>query len=238
MPGKPIEAQLYADIEAAGGWESIWDRVANGETQTAIAESLGISQGFLSRVIHLDPARVRAFREAKRRYAVTLVEHTGELVKHVKENRDAIAKVREQASHARWEASKWDRELFGEDKGDVNLNIANIAAWHVDALRHRIVDASRPLGPLLEPPGELQRGSADTAVTIGDAITAAPRAVPEPVIGEPAAATKGVTLDGTTAHCGDCDRTDCPHARQEYARQAQAYAEHPPTSPRVLRGLV
>jgi len=50
MPGKPIEAQLCADIEAAGGWESIWDRVANGETQTAIAESLGISQGFLSRV--------------------------------------------------------------------------------------------------------------------------------------------------------------------------------------------
>src|SRR2546425_3484191 len=63
MPGKPIEAQLYADIEAAGGWESIWDRVANGETQTAIAESLGISQGFLSRVIHLDQARVQAFRK-------------------------------------------------------------------------------------------------------------------------------------------------------------------------------
>jgi len=99
MPGKPIEAQLYANIEAAGGWETVWDRVANGETQTAIAASLGISQGFLSRVIHLDQARVRAFREAKRRYAVTLVEHTGELVKQVKENRDAIAKVREQANH-------------------------------------------------------------------------------------------------------------------------------------------
>src|SRR2546426_980252 len=118
MPGKPIEAQLYANIEAAGGWETVWDRVANGETQTAIAASLGISQGFLSRVIHLDPARVRAFREAKRRYAVTLVEHTGELVNNVKENRDSIAKVREVAAHNRWEASKWDRELFGEDKGD------------------------------------------------------------------------------------------------------------------------
>jgi len=145
MPGKPIEAQLHADIEAAGGWESIWDRVANGETQTAIAESLGISQGFLSRVIHLDHARVRAFREAKRRYAVTLVEHTGELVKHVKENRDAIAKVREQASQARWEASKWDRELFGEDKGDVNVNVLNIGQAHLDALRHRIIEAPGPL---------------------------------------------------------------------------------------------
>ena len=66
MPGKPIEAQLYANIEAAGGWERIWDRVANGETQTAIAEGFGISQGFLSRVIHLDPARVRAIPSTKR----------------------------------------------------------------------------------------------------------------------------------------------------------------------------
>src|SRR5437667_5496899 len=154
MPGKPVEAQLYADIEAAGGWETVWDRVANGETQTAIAEGFGISQGFLSRVIHLDPARVRAFREAKRRYAVTLVEHTGELVKQVKENRDAIAKVREQASHARWEASKWDRELFGEDKGDVNVNVFNFAQMHIEALRHRMVESTQPLGQLLEPPEE------------------------------------------------------------------------------------
>jgi hypothetical protein len=230
MPGKPIEAQLYADIEAAGGWESIWDRVANGETQTAIAERLGISQGFLSRVIHLDPARVRAFREAKRRYAVTLVEHTGELVKHVKENRDAIAKVREQASHARWEASKWDRELFGEDKGDVN--VLNIASLHVDALRHRIPETTRPV------PEALQDRAAATAVPIGDAITAAPLALPESAPSERAAASKGVTWDGTTAHCWDCDRTDCPHARQEYARQAQAYAEQQPTGPRLRPGLV
>ncbi len=178
MPGKPIEAQLYADIEAAGGWERIWDLVANGETQTAIAEGFGISQGFLSRVIHLDPARVRAFREAKRRYAVTLVEHTGELVTQVKENRDAIAKVREQASHARWEASKWDRELFGEDKGDVNVNVLNIAQWHIDALRHRIVEASPPLAEAL------QDRAASTAVPIGDAITAAPPALPESATSE------------------------------------------------------
>src|SRR2546426_9834353 len=166
MPGKPIEAQLYADIEAAGGWESVWDQVANGETQTAIAEGFGVSQGFLSRVIHLDPARVRAFREAKRRYAVTLVEHTGELVKQVKENRDAIAKGREQASQARWEASKWDRELFGEDKGDVNVNVTNIDALHVDALRHRIEDTTRSV------PEALQERPAASTDTTGYAFTA------------------------------------------------------------------
>ena len=165
MPGKPIEAQLYADIEAAGGWESIWDRVANGETQTAIAEGFGISQGFLSRVIHLDPARVRAFREAKRRYAVTLVEHTGELVKNVKENRDAIAKVREQASHARWEASKWDREMFGEDKGDVNVNVINAGELHLAALRHRIIELPRTVEV---PPGTDEDEGGAPALVGGD----------------------------------------------------------------------
>ena len=64
---------------------------------------------------------------------------------NVKENRDSIAKVREVAAHNRWEASKWDRELFGEDKGDLNVTVANFAAWHIDALRHRIIDAPRPL---------------------------------------------------------------------------------------------
>ena len=71
---------------------------------------------------------------------------------NVKENRDSIAKVREVAAHNRWEASKWDRELFGEDKGDLNVTVANFAAWHIDALRHRIVESTRPIGELLRAP--------------------------------------------------------------------------------------
>ena len=144
MAANPIRRELLAGIEASGGWDALWQRVAGGESQTSIAASLNVSQGFLSRVIHQDAERVRAFREAKRLWAITLVERTGELVNTVKENRDSIAKVREVAAHARWEASKWDRELFGEDRGDVNVNVVNIGDAHLDALRHRMVDASRP----------------------------------------------------------------------------------------------
>ncbi len=152
MAANPIKQKLLADIEQAGGWEKVFERVASGESQTSIATSFGVTQGFLFRVIHLDAERVRAFREAKRLWAITLVERTGDLVSNVKENRDSIAKVREVAAHNRWEASKWDRELFGEDKGDVNVNVANFAAWHIDALRQRIVEASRPLGQIMGPP--------------------------------------------------------------------------------------
>jgi ssDNA-binding replication factor A large subunit len=123
MAANPVRRKLLADIEASGGWEAVFERVASGGSQTAIAASFGVTQGFLSRVIHQDVERVRGFREAKRLWAITLVERTGDLVNNVKENRDSIAKVREVAAHARWEAGKWDRELFGEDKGDVNVTM-------------------------------------------------------------------------------------------------------------------
>src|SRR5437879_11737170 len=80
MDGNPMRRKLHDDIEQAGGWEKVVERVASGESQTAIAASFGVTQGFLSRVIHLDAERVRAFREAKRLWAITLVERTGDLM--------------------------------------------------------------------------------------------------------------------------------------------------------------
>jgi hypothetical protein len=90
-------------------------------------------------------------------------------VKNVKENRDAIGKVREQASHNRWEASKWDREIFGEDRGDVNVNVVNLGQMHLDALRHRIVESKWPglLAPKPEDPSELTPPDEDEAPGVG-----------------------------------------------------------------------
>ena len=72
----------------------------------------------------IEAERVRVFREARRLWAITLVERTGDLVNNARESRDSIAKVRDVAAHNRWQASKRDRELFGEDKGDVNVNVS------------------------------------------------------------------------------------------------------------------
>jgi hypothetical protein len=233
MAGNPVETQVYAAIEAMGGWSVVWDRVAAGESQTSIAASLDISQGFLSRLVHKDPERIRAFREAKRRWAITLVEHTGELVKNVKENRDAIAKVREQASHARWEAGKWDRETFGEDKGAVNVNVLNVSQMHLDALRWRITEAARPVA-------DLHR-----------TVTAQPQSLPPPIDVTPepellelppgpSPQPSGVEWRAQTesAWCYACSASDCPHARREYLCRVQAHANTQPTGPKILRGLV
>ena len=69
MPGNPVEQDLLAQIEREGGWERIWERVTGGENQMSLAKSFAVTQGFFSRVMHKDPARVLAFREAKKQAA-------------------------------------------------------------------------------------------------------------------------------------------------------------------------
>jgi hypothetical protein len=118
---------------------------------------------------------------------------------NVKESRDSIAKVREVAAHNRWEAGKWDRELFGEDKGDVNVNVLNIGALHVEALRHRMhrshTAARRGIAARERGRRRHDRGR-DHRRAPGIAGAGCRRA-----------ASKGVTWDGTTARCWDCDRS-------------------------------
>jgi len=146
VAAQPIKRQLLADIDAAGGWDAIWERVASGESQTAIARSFGVSQGFFSRVIHLDDARARDFRGAKRLAATEYAEEAKDIVDNAPLDRDAISKAREQASVRRWLASCFDRDQFGEAAPDVNVTVNTIEHLHLDALRHRMVETPRPLG--------------------------------------------------------------------------------------------
>jgi hypothetical protein len=146
MASKPTEAFVLRQIEELGGWDvAVFERVANTETQTAIAQSYGISQGFLSRLIHKDPERIRAFREAKKLAATLYAEEAMSIADHVPADRDEISKARERINVRRWMASAWDRETFGEEKGDVNVNVLNLADLHLDALRHRVTESPRPL---------------------------------------------------------------------------------------------
>jgi terminase small subunit-like protein len=147
MAGTPIQNNLLADIEAVGGWDTVFERIASGETQTAIAKSFGVSQGFFSRVIHLDLARAQAFRDAKRQAATHYAEQAMALADGVEPDRDQVAKVREQVSVRKWLAASWDRPQYGEAQPDINVNVLNLGQLHLEALRHRSVDESPQLPP-------------------------------------------------------------------------------------------
>lgn len=133
MAGKPIERKLLADIEAQGGWEAIWDRTRSRETQTAIAKSFGVSQGFLSRVIHLDPERTHAYREAKRDAADAFADAVVEVSENAGADRDAIAKAKLTADAYRWRAERQNREAWGEQK-DVSVTV-NLDSLYLEALK-------------------------------------------------------------------------------------------------------
>jgi len=155
MAGKPIEEHLLKTIEDTGGWEAIYERVAQGESQASIAASFKrpdngqpISRGFFSRVMNLDPERGKAFWTAKRLAATEYAEEAKDLIDNVPHDRDAISKVREQANHRRWLAMAFDRDRYGEKGPDINVTVNNIESLHLDALRHRLIEAPRPLEAL------------------------------------------------------------------------------------------
>jgi len=152
MAAKPIQRNLLKQIADAGGWEAIWERVAQGESQASIARSFKrpdtgqpISRGFFCRVLHLDPEREQAFWAAKKLAATELIEAAKDLIDNVPVDRDHIAKVREQANHYRFMAMSGDRDRYGEKGPDINVNVLSVNELHVNALRHRVVEAARPI---------------------------------------------------------------------------------------------
>ena len=68
-----------------------------------------MTQGFFARVMHKAPARVLAFREAKKHAATYYAERQHDVIDEAPVERDAITKAREQAGAYRWSAKAWDR---------------------------------------------------------------------------------------------------------------------------------
>ncbi len=57
MSGRPVRHRLLSDIEDAGGWPAVLERIESGETISAIARSFNVSRGFFARVLHEDADR-------------------------------------------------------------------------------------------------------------------------------------------------------------------------------------
>jgi len=146
VAGCPKKRELQRLVADAGGAEPLLERVANGETVKAIAESLGVSRGMLS-ASRSDDEQAAALLEARRKAASVLVEQALVIADHARPATSQVAKL--QIDTRLWIARAWDRAQFAEkQQAPVTLNLAQIHAQVVrerckqrDAERRRELDA-------------------------------------------------------------------------------------------------
>jgi hypothetical protein len=144
MAAKPIERFVKKQIAEQGGWDRILERIGSGESISAIAQTFlrpdhhPISFAFFSRLLHQDPEREPAIREAKRLRAEAWADRALAVSDTCPADRDAVAKARVQIETRLRLAGLADREQYGERKHEINVQV-NTAEVHLDALRHRHV---------------------------------------------------------------------------------------------------
>lgn len=155
VAAKPIERYVKRQIADQGGWPRILERLRSGETVADISRTIlrsptgpCISRSFLSILLHQDPARSALVKDARREGASAMVDDALHIVDSAPVDRDSVNKAKVRAELRVKVAGFIDREQWGEKKQEVNVQV-NMADIHLDSLRHRMIEASRPLAEAL-----------------------------------------------------------------------------------------
>lgn len=133
MAGQPIKRQMLADIEQAGGFQNILERVCSGESLTAVARGFGVSRKLLVNTLYKDPKQKELLQGARKERGEALAEQALEIIDNVDESPNAISKAREQANLRKWLAGCDNPEMFGQKQAPIQINVGDL---HIDALRN------------------------------------------------------------------------------------------------------
>lgn len=129
------------DTIEALGVDALCDRLCDGESQTAIAGSLGVGIATLSRWIAADPDRSARVREARIAAARTFDEMAEAELRRAADP-FGLAKARELASHYRWKASKSNPREYGDKlEIDQRTTITDLTEEQLDAKLTRLLNA-------------------------------------------------------------------------------------------------
>ena len=174
--GHPKQDALIAQIEAMpGGWDDIFDAIADGATYRMLAEKFKVSRSFMHRVVVHDPERRKRAEIAYQDRAHALVDESLEIADGVNVNLPAaVQKAKLQIELRQWLAAV-DNARYQKANQQLNVNLT-IGQLHLDALRRRrvtaIADTTAGLAdthdsetPLIAPPvvdAEIEEGHADS----------------------------------------------------------------------------
>jgi terminase small subunit-like protein len=125
---------VLAQIKAKGGWDTIFDRIASGESIAALAREFGCSRPYISRLMNEHPQRREKLAEAKREGAAAHFELAQEVIETAKVTRDDLTRAKLLAEHHRAAARVGDPQQFGEPEDKHTTNILSLGALHLAAL--------------------------------------------------------------------------------------------------------
>lgn len=159
MASNPKFRALVAKIEAMpGGWQDIFDAIADGATYRMLAIKFGVSRAFMHRVVTQDDERRQRAEEAYRLRADAMVDESLEIADNVNVNLPADV----QAAKLKIDLRRWlaavDNSRYQRAERAMQVNV-NIGQLHLDALRRRVITAgpadthiAQTEQPLVAPP--------------------------------------------------------------------------------------
>lgn len=123
--------KMIADIEAAGGEGTLYDRIANGETVLAISRDFGVSRNFLSSHLNRDAEHKQSMRNARETRADFIGDEITEIADSATPLDANVAKLR--IDTRRFIAGRLSPEVWSDKQAPLIQINAN--SMHLNALR-------------------------------------------------------------------------------------------------------
>lgn len=147
MASNPKFLALVAKIEAMpGGWDDIFEAIADGATYRMLGQKFQVSRSFIHRVVVHDPERRKRAEEAYEMRAHAMIDESIEIADNVNVNLPADV----QAAKLKIDLRKWlaavDNARYQRAEAKINLNVT-LGQLHLDALKRRSIEAKVTAGP-------------------------------------------------------------------------------------------
>lgn len=141
MAGRPKRRLLLMRIKELGGFDALFDRIAEGEPLSTICKDYGVNARFLKVVATENDKLAALFKQARADAAAALVEKNLEELETFKPSslqtaNAEVSLLKLRAEHRKWLAGIYDRAVFGEERKNAGVNVTlDLGALHLAALR-------------------------------------------------------------------------------------------------------
>ncbi len=156
MAGKRVERFVERQIREQGGWDWFFRRDASGERLADIARTLywpneqmepnrakPIDRSTLSHMVHGKPERRAQYEALHPEHLEARIERTSQRLEEAPADNAMVQREAKSADLALRIAGLRD-ERWRDKKAGLEVTV-NVGSMHLDALRHRVIEASRPL---------------------------------------------------------------------------------------------